>query len=216
MSRDCVAMFGGTFDPLHLGHLRVAWEAAEALGAEVRMMPASVPPHRAQPVATAAQRSAIMQAALAGQSRLLLDTRELDRDGPSYSVDTLASLRRELGPEPALVMLVGADALAGLPSWHRWQQLLEQAHIGVLTRPGHPGTLPEAVARAFPDCLCDQAAALRMAPHGKVLPIEVTALDISASRVRELLAAGREPRFLLPEAVLDRPELLQPYRRAPA
>src|SRR5579885_3221529 len=132
-----LAILGGTFDPVHLGHLRAAWEAGEALDAEVRLIPTNVPPHRPAPVANAQQRAAILRAALTGQDRLKLDTRELDRAGPSYTFDTLTSLREEIGAQRALVVLLGADAFAGLPSWHRWRELLDLAHIAVLTRPGH-------------------------------------------------------------------------------
>ncbi|MGB0135325.1 nicotinate-nicotinamide nucleotide adenylyltransferase, partial [Dokdonella sp.] len=124
-----LAIFGGTFDPVHLGHLRVAWEASEFLNAEVRMMPANVPPHRPQPVASAEQRLAMLRAALVGQDRLVLDDRELRREGPSFTVDTLVELRREVGHERSIVMLVGADAWSGLANWNRWQELFGLAHI---------------------------------------------------------------------------------------
>ena len=122
-----LAIFGGTFDPIHLGHLCVAWEAAELLDAEVLMMPAGLPPHRPPPIASAAQRLAMLQVALRGQSRLIPDGRELAREGASYTVDTLAGLRAEQGDRP-LVLLLGADAFAGLPGWHEWQRLFELAH----------------------------------------------------------------------------------------
>src|SRR5579859_4112192 len=111
-----LALLGGTFDPIHLGHLRVAWEAAEALDAEVRLMPANVPPHRPAPAASAAERVRLIEAALAGQSRLTLDARELARPGRSYTVDTLLELRAEQASRPLLLVL-GADAFAGLPTW---------------------------------------------------------------------------------------------------
>ncbi|HEX6832976.1 MAG TPA: nicotinate-nucleotide adenylyltransferase, partial [Rudaea sp.] len=132
-----IAILGGTFDPIHNAHLRVAWEAADALDAEVRLMPANVPPHRPAPAASPAQRVAMLRAALQGQDRLTIDTRELERDGPSYMVDTLRDLRAEFGPERPLVLLLGADAVVGLPGWHEWQRLFDFAHIVVLTRPGH-------------------------------------------------------------------------------
>ena len=209
-----IAIFGGTFDPLHLGHLRVAWEASEALQCPVRMVPARTPPHRAQPMASPSQRSAIIRVALAGQQRLVLDTRELDRDTPSWSVDTLAELRRELGDTVPLVLLVGADAFSGLPGWHRWQELLSLAHIGVLTRPGHAGELPPELLAAFPGCACDSVRSLQAAAAGRVLHMPVTPIDISASQVRRLLASGREPRYLVADAVLEQPDLLAPYRQA--
>jgi nicotinate-nucleotide adenylyltransferase len=208
-----IAILGGTFDPVHNGHLRVAWEASELLGAQVRLMPAHVPPHRPPPVASAAERVALLRAVLAGQSRLLLDDRELRRAEPSYSVVTLREVRAEIGPAQPLVLLVGADAFAGLPTWHDWRELFDLAHIAVLTRPvagAAPGAelQAEVAARAASD-----AAALRAAPAGRVFELPVTALDISASAIRALLAAGREPRWLVPDALLAQPSLLEPYRK---
>jgi nicotinate-nucleotide adenylyltransferase len=211
-ARKLIAILGGTFDPVHNGHLRVAWEAAEALDAHVRLIPAQVPPHRPAPVASAAQRVALLQRALAGQTRLALDTRELDREGPSYTVDTLRGLRAELGPAQPLVLLVGADAFAQLPTWRQWRALFDLAHIAILTRPGR--TEPwssELVAEATPR-RARKAGELGDAPCGKVLSLPVTPLDISASAVRVLLAAGRVPRWLIPDALLDDPALLAPYR----
>ncbi len=208
-----VAIFGGTFDPVHLGHLRAAWEVAEQLDAEVRMMPAHVPPHRPPTQASAAQRVALLRAALEGQDRLRLDTRELDREGPSYSVDTLADLRRELGPEQPLVMLVGADAFAGLDRWDRWQQLFERAHIGVMTRPGVETAMSPVLQSQVGPRLVEDSADLHGAPCGRVVRLPVTALEISASAIRTQLAAGRSPRYLVPGALLRDPELLEVYRR---
>lgn len=207
-----LALLGGTFDPIHNAHLRVAWEAAECLDAEVRLVPAPVPPHREQPVASAEQRVALVRAALAGQQRLGLDTRELRRTGPSYTYDTLAELREEVGPERPLVLLVGADAFAGLPSWHRWSELFALAHLGVLTRPGHGGALPTELRTRIASRRATEPRHLRESPAGRVLPITVTPLEISATQVRELLAAGHEPRYLVPDALLVDPALLAPYR----
>src|SRR5690242_9784521 len=206
-----LAILGGTFDPVHLGHLRAAWEASEALDAEVRLMPAHVPPHRPAPVASAQQRVAILRAALAGQGRLMLDTRELDRNGPSYTFDTLVSLRAEINERP-LVLLIGSDAFAGLPSWHRWRELFGLAHFGVLTRPGHVPPLPPELTAETARREVLRADALCSNPHGHVVRIAITQLEISATRIRALLREGREPRWLLPEAVLASPELLAPYR----
>lgn len=206
-----LAILGGTFDPVHLGHLRAAWEAADALDAEVRLIPANVPPHRPPPIASAQQRAAMLRAALAGQDRLGLDTRELDREGPSYTIDTLASLRAEIGERP-LVLLLGADAFAGLPSWHRWRELFDLAHIGVLARPGHAPPLPAELADAIASRTTDNADDLRASTTGRVRQIAITPLEISATHVRRLLREGREPRWLLPGALLDNRELLAPYR----
>lgn len=206
-----LAIFGGTFDPVHLGHLSVAWEASELLDAEVCLLPASVPPHRAPPIATAAQRVAILHAALQGQSRLSLDTRELDRGGPSYTIDTLHELRAGQGQRP-LVLLLGADAFAGLATWHRWRELFAAAHVGVLSRPGISAVLPDELEREVADRRVPDAKSLRALPAGKVVELPVTPLEISATRIRELLAAGRDPRYLLPASLFDDAALLAPYR----
>ena len=211
MTEGMIVLLGGTFDPVHAGHLRVAWEASEALDAEVRLMPAHVPPHRGQPVASVAQRLAILRAALKGQDRLRIDERELRRDGPSFSVDTLTELRREAGDSRSLVLLMGADAFAGLPTWHRWQDLFDLAHIGVLTRPGTHPVLGADLQDQLQQRRCRAPAELHAAPAGRILSIEVTALEISASAIRAQLAAGRQPRYLMPDAVLDDPVLLAPY-----
>jgi nicotinate-nucleotide adenylyltransferase len=206
-----LAIFGGTFDPVHLGHLSVAWEASELLDADVHLLPASVPPHRPPPIASAQQRVAMLRAALQGQSRLALDTRELEREGPSYTIDTLLELRAELGERP-LVLLIGADAFAGLPGWHRWHELFDLAHIGVLSRPGVEAVLPDELQREIANRRVDGAVACRHASAGKVIQLEVTPLEISATRIRELLASGREPRYLLPAGLFDDFDLLLPYR----
>lgn len=208
-----LAILGGTFDPVHNAHLRVAWEAAEQLDAEVRLVPANVPPHRDQPIANARERTAILRAALAGQDRLTVDDRELRREGPSFTIDTLIELREEIGAERPLVLLVGADAFLGLPSWHRWGELFDYAHIGVLTRPGHEiTTLPTELRIKIASRRCADVTALAQTPSGRVLQMPVTPLEISASLVRDVLAAGGEPRYLVPDGVLADPALLASYR----
>lgn len=206
-----LAILGGTFDPIHLGHLCVAWEASELLDAEVHLMPASVPPHRTPPVATAAQRVALLRVALRGQSRLLLDARELERVGPSWTVDTLRGLRTEQGARP-LVLLLGADAFAGLLTWHRWRELFALAHIGVLSRPGVSAALPEELEAEVAPRRTTRVDALRTQPGGKVIDLAVTPLEVSATRIRQLLADGRDPRYLLPAGLFGDPALLAPYR----
>lgn len=207
-----LAILGGTFDPVHNAHLRVAWDAADALDAEVRLMPANVPPHRPPPLADAAHRSALLRVALAGQSRLALDERELRRARPSYTIDTLRELRAEIGVVRPLILLIGADAFAGLPTWREWRALFDFAHVTVLTRPGHDAALPDELAREVADRRV-RLPALRESAGGRVADLPVTPLEISASLVRSLLAAGREPRWLVPDAFLADPALLAPYRR---
>ena len=211
-----LAILGGTFDPVHIGHLRVALEAANALGAELRLMPASVPPHREQPVATAAQRVAILRAALAGQNRLRLDERELSRPGRSYTIDTLTELRAEIGPDRSLVLLLGRDAFCGLPTWHRWRELFDHAHIGVLSRPGHAVAIPHELDA---EVASRWIATSSLADHdafGKAFEIAVSALEISATAIRELLRCGGDARYLLPDAVVNDVSLLAPYSNSPS
>jgi nicotinate-nucleotide adenylyltransferase len=211
MAMRPIAIFGGTFDPVHIGHLSVAWEASELLDADVHLMPASVPPHRPPPTANADQRVAMLRAALVGQSRLGIDTRELNRSGPSYTIDTLIELREEQGSR-SLVLLIGADAFVGLPSWDRWLEIFDVAHIGVLSRPGIDVSLPESLVRAVNGRRVESAGDLHGQPAGKVIELAVTPLEISATHIRELLAAGRDPRYLLPAGLFDDVELLAPYR----
>ena len=208
-----LAIFGGTFDPIHIGHLSVAWEAAELLDAEVRLMPASVPPHRLPPTASAEQRVEMLRAALHGQSRLTLDTRELDRSGPSYTIDTLLEFRREFGDRP-LVLLLGADAFAGLRSWHRWRELFDVAHIGMINRPGVDACVPVELERVVAPRRTEDLNVIRRLPSGRVIELMVTPLEVSATRIRELLAEGRDPRYLLPAGLFDDTALLAPYRES--
>lgn len=197
------AIFGGTFDPIHFGHLRVAYEVAELLDAQVRMMPAAVPPHRDAPGASALDRLAMLELALRGQSRLICDGRELARSGPSYSIDTVIELRAELADNAPLVLLVGADAFAGFSSWHRWREIFDYAHVGVLTRPGHGGVFEAELAGEWYARRVSDVDVVRSQACGAILPIEVTPLDLSATAIRSLLREGREPRYLLPDAVVE-------------
>lgn len=199
-----IGILGGTFDPVHFGHLRVALEALETLGlAEVRLLPCGQPPHREPPRAAASARRTMLELALAGQPGLRVDLRELERPGPSYMVDTLASLRAELGAAP-LCLLLGSDAFLGLPGWHRWQELPALAHLVVLHRPGASLVdVPPPLAALLAERQVHTPAALVARPAGAILQLAVTPLDISASAIRTLIGAGRSPRYLLPEVVWD-------------
>ncbi len=198
-----IGVFGGTFDPVHFGHLRCALEILERLGLdEVRMIPCGAPPHRDQPVATAAWRSQMLAVALADEPRLKLDTRELERAGPSYMVDTLASLRAEVDATP-LCLILGGDAFSALPGWSRWQQLIGLAHLIVMRRPGWEPPAGDALGALVASHGITDAGLLRSRPGGYLMFCEVTQLEISASGVRAILAAGLSPRYLLPETVLQ-------------
>lgn len=197
-----IGVYGGTFDPVHYGHLRTALEVQEALDLDAMLMlPARQPPHRDPPQASPEARRDMLALALQGQDRLVLDGRELARPGPSYMVDTLESLRAEHGERP-LGLVLGEDAFAGLDSWDRWERLPELAHLLVMTRPG--GVRPAgAPARLLAGRGVTEAARLKSRPAGLIYQCEVTALAISATAIRTQQAAGRSSRYLLPEAVLD-------------
>jgi nicotinate-nucleotide adenylyltransferase len=197
---------GGTFDPVHFGHLRLAQEAAEILGLErVRWVPAGRPWHRAQPKAPAAHRLQMVKLAIRGNALFELDDAEIRQVSPGYTVETLTRLRKLFGRNRPLVLLLGTDAFRGLTSWERWRELFELAHIFVAQRPGHsltPGGMPAALAAEWRR-RAGTPAALRQRPAGSVVTYGTTALDISASAIRAHFAQSRSPRYLLPRAVLD-------------
>lgn len=194
-----IGILGGTFDPIHFGHLRTALEVAEHFGIpDMRLIPGKVPPHRPQPVATPEQRLTMLQAAIASEPCLQADDRELRRDGYSYSFDTLTSIRTEVGDECPLLFTLGFDAFQHFQSWHRWQEILQLAHLVVVHRPGY-SLPPEGWHTPF---LSTNPDDLRTTPAGNIYSLAVTALDISATDLRIRLKTGKNPRYLLPDAVL--------------
>lgn len=204
---DPVGIFGGTFDPVHYGHLRLAEESMAHLGlGSVRWIPAGNPPHRDQPQVTAQQRLAMVRCATADNTRFAVDAAEVDSQAPSYTVMTLERLRRELGAQQSLVLLVGADAFAGLAGWHRWGDILALAHVAVSHRPGFPvaiSSLPPALANEFARRRMLDVAGLKDAPGGGIVTFAMTQLAISATQIRKLLANELSARYLLPDSVLD-------------
>lgn len=198
-----IGVLGGTFDPIHFGHLRPALDCREALGlAEVRFVPLNVAVHRPQPQAPASARLAMLEAAIAGQPGFRVDTRELERPGGSFSYDTLEGLRGELGPRRSLCLLIGADAFRGFPDWYRPEGILGLAHLVVMQRPGISGPLPPQLEALSAGRMCGEAGALREAPGGRILFQPVTQMDIAATRVRDLIRRGGDARYLVPDAVL--------------
>jgi nicotinate-nucleotide adenylyltransferase len=193
-------VFGGMFDPIHFGHLRTAHELHELIGLEsVAFVPAGDPPHRAAPLADAVTRLAMVRAAVAEDARFLVDDRELRRSGPSYTVLTLEELRAERGAQP-LVLIMGMDAFAGIDRWHRAGDLLGLAHIAIALRPR--ASLPRAglAASLLRDRRAAEPARLSASPAGLVYLCDNTQLDLSSSAVRAVVSAGRDPRYLMPEA----------------
>lgn len=209
-----IGILGGSFDPVHYGHLRLAIELHQDLAlSEMRLMPCGVPPHRASLAASGAQRLAMLEAAIEGERGLVVDQRELQRTGPSYTVDTLTSLRNELGSVP-LCLVMGKDAFLGLHSWHRWRELMGLAHIVVAERPGCDKLIEGEVAQIFTERRVDSPVSLSQSAAGCILPWPVPALDISSSRIRALCAAGKNIRYLVPDAVREIVQSQQIYQQS--
>lgn len=208
-----VGVFGGTFNPVHYGHLRSALELTERLALDhLRLMPCAKPPHREAPACDARQRAAMVELAVRDEPQLRCDTRELDREGVSYTILSLEELRLELGAQHSLCLVMGCDALLKIDSWHRWGELLTVAHIIVIARPGwqFPETGP--VADWLVSHRTSDRQILRRDACGSVLIEELRPLAISSTEIRELLQSGRSVRYLLPEPVLDYIETRQLYQ----
>lgn len=203
MSLPLRAFYGGTFDPVHNGHLAVALAARDALGTTIWMMPAADPPHRHAPGASAEDRAAMLELAIQGQAGLRVDRRELQRDTPSYTIDTLRELRAKHGDTAPLAFLIGADSLHGLATWKEPEALLAGAHWVVAERPGSAldEHLPPEVARLVGARWTLNAAALRESPGGKVLRLRQPLHGESATQLRRRIAAGETWHHLLPLAV---------------
>jgi nicotinate-nucleotide adenylyltransferase len=198
-----LGIMGGAFDPVHYGHLRSAVELQERLQlGELRFVPSANPPHRSAHVASAELRVRMLEAALADMRDCVVDSRELNRAGPSWSVVTLEEFRAEIG-DRSLCMILGMDAFLGLPEWHRWEEIFGLAHIVVAFRPGskppETGALGELLDQRG-TCNVDD---LQTQAAGKVMLQEVTQLEISSTAIRELLAGGHSAQHLVPDAVLD-------------
>ena len=200
-----IGILGGTFDPIHYGHLRPALEIMQQVGlAQVRFIPNRTPPHREMPVLDNQQRAELVQLAIKDTAGFVLDERELQRNGPSYMVDTLQSLKDDF-PADSLCLILGMDAFNGLPQWHRWQSILELCHLIVTPRPG--ATLPDFASTApIAKRLSDVPQSLLQRPVGQILLQSVTQLEISASQIRRYLSAGQSTQYLLPETIRDKLE----------
>lgn len=196
-----VGIFGGTFDPIHNAHLRLALEVKQALSFdELRLLPAAIPPHKQSPERDPRTRLAMLERAVQFCPELSIDGRELEREGLSYSIDTIKSLRADLGDQVSLCLVMGADSFYYFDRWHRWQGILAVAHIIVINRPG--------VTDSFPDVIAELAAKaeiskteLREKPFGGIHCIQLSMLPISSTHIRQLIAQGESPQFLLPDSV---------------
>lgn len=195
-------LLGGAFDPVHIGHLRGAMAVRDALGLDrVDLIPAAQSPLKDQSMVSAEHRLEMLRLAINGVSGLGVDGRELDRSGPSFSVDTLLAIRREVGADCPLLWIMGTDILPSLPKWSRWDQLLDLAHIVLLERPGAAAP-PETVTDWMSRHLVAPDWALTH-PAGGIVRLHQPLLDVSSSQIRDLFAAGRDPRFLIPSAVME-------------
>jgi nicotinate-nucleotide adenylyltransferase len=201
-----IGIYGGTFDPVHFGHLRPALDVLQVLQLDqVRFIPCGIPPHRSSPLATAQQRAQMVQLAIAAQPKFVLDDREITRQGKSYMVDTLMSLRQEFATTD-LCLIVGIDAFNEFDSWKDWQTIINTTKLVIAHRPSYPlkeqrwkPALSEYVAQhqqtdtaQFGEC---RAPAVFFCP--------VTQLEISSTRIRESLSAGLEATYLLPASVIE-------------
>jgi nicotinate-nucleotide adenylyltransferase len=213
-----VGILGGTFDPIHFGHLRLATEALEQCRlSEIYFIPCGTPPHRSAPIASATQRLAMTRLALHGQAQFVLDEREIHRNDPCYTIDTLRSLRDDFGTQQSLCLLLGGDAFLQLHTWRNWQQVFELAHIIVVQRAGRPlGNAMQqadaALQQQYQTRLAPAPAALCDAAAGNIVVIDMPALDISATDIRRRMSEHRSIRYLLPDAVAAYLHVHQPYR----
>lgn len=215
-----IGILGGTFDPIHNGHLRLAQEALEQCHlANVRFIPSGTPPHRSPPTASAQHRVNMVRLALHGNAAFVLDEREAARNDPCYSVDTLSTLRTELGLQQSICLLLGGDAFLQLHTWHEWKRLFELAHIVVVQRAGMP--LGNAMAKADATLRDEYHARLAPAPRvlhesaaGSVLVVDMPALEISATDIRKRCTEGRSIRYLMPETVTHYIHTQNPYSHA--
>ena len=208
MSKKAIGILGGTFDPIHYGHLRLAEEMLELAQLQrILFIPPGTPPHRDAPHVSAQHRSAMVRLAIADQAAFVLDEREVGRTSPCYTVDTLRELRAELGATQALCLLMGGDAFLQLHTWHEWEKLFELAHIVVGYRPGFTlqeriSSSPEKLRAHYQQRLCT-ADALSLQPAGVIAELAIPKLEISATLIRSRVAENRSIRYLLPNAVTD-------------
>lgn len=204
MLPEGIAILGGTFDPVHIGHLRSAVELGEALGVkQVRLIPSYQPPHRHDPGSKPTDRLAMLRLAAEGNDLFAVDDREITREGKSFTIDTLKSIREELGDEVPLSMALGYDAFLLLDQWRDWKLLTDYAHLVVMARPGSEEEGPgDELTNFFSQKFVDDPLCLHSKPHGMICRLEMTQLAISASQVREIFKSGRSADYIVPGEVI--------------
>jgi nicotinate-nucleotide adenylyltransferase len=201
-SLEPLVLLGGTFDPVHYGHLRCGEEARQALGVEtVSLLPAGQPVHRATPRATAVQRLEMLRLAIEEFPHLNIDDREIRRDGPSYMVDTLKDIRQQW-PQRPVTLLIGQDAVNRLDTWYQWVELFDLAHIVILTRPSSHAAYSQELSELIQSRQAQTATQLLTSPAGNVLSLRVAAIDVSATMIKSIIRLGRSPKGMLPASVL--------------
>ena len=198
-----IGIFGGTFDPIHYGHLRTALELKVLLDlAAVHFVPCANPPHRTMPMTDGRLRLRMVEAAIRGETGFVADDRELERAGVSYAIETLQSFRAEF-PGRSLCLLLGMDAFLGLPEWRRWQELTTLAHIVVAHRPGWEAPTTGVLGALRKERGAKSVAELAALPAGRIHVQPVTQLEISSTDLRDSLRARRDPKFLVPDSVRE-------------
>jgi nicotinate-nucleotide adenylyltransferase len=202
-THKAIGILGGTFDPIHMGHLRMALELYETLDlARVHITPCFQPMHRKQPIASPNDRLAMVQCAVAAEPALIADDREIRREGPTYTIDTVFEMQAEM-PDTPLCLLIGIDAFLGFASWNRWPEILNQTHIIVAHRPHYQLPTTGIIADLIKERLQHEIAFIHENPAGGILFRPITALEISATDIRKQIAMRRNPRYLLPDGVYD-------------
>ncbi len=197
-------VYGGTFDPVHSGHLKVARQLLSLFeGSQISLVPCRHPVHRAQPTATAEDRMQMLQLAIARESSIAIDTCELERDGPSYAVDTLRHYRDRLGESAPLGFVMGMDSWQTLPTWHHWRQLRDYAHLIIVSRPGYPHTMKGELQDFAAGRITDKAEDLLTTAAGCIYFAELQESDVSATQLRQALGEGKTTAGLLPSGVAE-------------
>jgi nicotinate-nucleotide adenylyltransferase len=206
-----IGILGGSFDPVHFGHLRAAEESRQRLKLDkILLIPGGQPPHRDMPMASAEDRMLMLQAAVQSNPAFTVDDQELRRDGPSYTLLTLQQLQQQF-PDQSLCLLLGFDAFAGIDGWHEWQQLFDYCHVAVMQRPGQRSNFTGEIRNIVERRKVDEYA-LQDQQCGKIVFLDVTQLDIASSRIRQLIADGFSPRYLVPDSVLELIDTKNIYR----
>ncbi|CAK7031734.1 MULTISPECIES: nicotinate-nucleotide adenylyltransferase [Providencia] len=199
------ALFGGTFDPIHFGHLRPVQALAQQVGLEkIILLPNHVPPHRPQPEATPLQRLEMVKLAVKNNPLFAIDTRELEKDSPSYTIETLSQLRQEMGPTQPLAFIIGQDSLLSINTWYEWEKILDNCHLLVCARPGYATQFTDPKMQAW--LVQHQATTpsqLSQSANGYIFIGDTPLINISATEIREKLNAGDTCSELIPETVLQ-------------